>query len=180
MPQQQQQCSVNSQEWYLCPIPITIFCIFLFLFIYSLVAVYKCSRLIYDKNLEEKGVTINQVFSVYLTNIIITFVSLLILFFFLYRLLPKKLSEELFSDYLGIVVSLYILIISSMTIHLFSKTKDVTKGDINSIGGLALAFSCIAIIIYSLKIYVYMKYGAQNLSFKSLNQAVKKKKLNNQ
>jgi hypothetical protein len=103
-------------------------------------------------------------------------VSLLVLVFFLYRLIPPEFSEGVFNDYVGIVIVLYILIISSWTIHLFSKLEDTSVLDINIMGGIALALSCIAIIIYGGKIFLAHKYKAQNLSFKSITQAMKKNK----
>lgn len=174
--EQQQLCSVNSQKWYKCAFPVAIFSIFTFLFIYSLVAIIKCSELITDKHLEEKGLTLNQVFAIYIINLIVTFVSLLIIVFFIYRLIPKETAEGLFNDYVGIAVSIYILVVSSCTIHLFSRAQNTVKADINAMGGIALILACLAIIIYSLKIYVYIKFDANDLSFASLQQAFKKKK----
>lgn len=166
----QEKCLITSDKWYQCPIPITIFVIFLILFIYSLISVIKCSKLITSKEITEPN-EIKKIFTTYILNIILTFISLLVIAFFIYNLIPKDVVEGVFNDYIGIIIVLYAIIILSITIHMFSKLKEKTNvSDINIAGGISLAISCIALILFIARLVLaYKKMSFSDLLSKKKN-----------
>jgi hypothetical protein len=107
----------------------------------------------------------------------VTFISLIVILFFLYKILPESISESLFNDYAGMIFVLYIFIISSWTLSTFGKIKNIVQTDIQTVAGIALSLSCIAIILYSIKIALAYKYGT-SLNVKQISKAYSKKKDN--
>jgi uncharacterized BrkB/YihY/UPF0761 family membrane protein len=174
-----QNCSILSKKWYECPIPLTIFIIFIFLFVYSLVILVDCTAIITDPNYSEEkyGKTIQEMFNVYIINMIVSFLSLMVVLFYLYRILPDEYVEGVFNDYVGIIFSIYILIVSSWTINLFSGAQNVPKSEINIFSGIALVVSLLSIILFIAKIYLSSQIAKQqNINIKdvSLKKIAKK------
>jgi len=167
-------CNISSPEWYRCPIPITIFTIFLFLFIYSIVVLVKCTQIITDKHFDsdEFNTTLYDVFVIYIVNLVVTFISLIVILFFLYKILPESVSESLFNDYAGMIFVLYIFIISCWTLSVFGHIKNVFQGDVQVVAGIALSLSCVAIILYTIKIVLAYRYNT-SLDIGQISKAYK-------
>jgi hypothetical protein len=175
MSNSQQKCEISSPEWYKCPIPTTIFVIFLFLFIYSIIVLVKCTSIITDKqySTDQYNQTLYNIFMVYIVNLVITFISLLVIMFFLYKLLPTKITNSLFNDYIGMTFMLYIFIISCWTLHLFNNIKNINQTDVQVVSGLALSLSLIAIILYIVKI-ICVSQGI-GFNYKQISTHISKK-----
>lgn len=176
-------CSLVSPTWYECPIPITIFCIFLFLFIYSLVVTISLTHIITDKEFSEEkyGKSIREIMNIYILNLVVTFISLLVLAFFLYQLIPKDTAEGIFNEYFGMIMVFYIIIVSAWTISAFKGIQNMNKTGVNAVAGIALAFSLLAFVLYVIRLFLIKKVATQkgipqsSVKLKDVKQYIKKK-----
>jgi len=151
--QQNVNCSLNSRTWYLCPYLLVIFIIFLFLFIYSLRIVIKCTSMITDPQFSEKkyNIKLNHLFSTYIINLIVTFISVFVIIYFIMKAMPSSLGEFFISNTIGIIFVSYIMIVSIITMIVFLKVKNASK-DIIVFASLALIFSFIGLCFYITKL----------------------------
>jgi len=147
-------CSFTSNTWYKCPISVTIFCLFLFIFIYSLVVLVDTSKIITDKDFSEEKYkkSLSDIFVVYIINIVVTFISLIVILYYLYKIIPDKYVENVFNDFVGILFALYIIIVSSWTIQLYNHAENVPKNEIRGFAGAALFVSLLVIVLFIVKI----------------------------
>ena len=149
----QQNCSLNSKTWYLCPYLLTIFIIFIFLFIYSLRIVIKCTSMITDPQFSEEkyNIKLNELFTTYIINLLVTFISVFVIIYFIMKAMPTSLNEFMISNSIGIIFTTYIMIVSIITIIVFRKVKQTSK-DILIISCLALVLSFINLVFYVTKL----------------------------
>jgi len=149
----QQNCSLNSKTWYLCPYLLTIFIIFIFLFIYSLRIVIKCTSMITDPQFSEEkyNIKLNELFTTYIINLLVTFISVFVIIYFIMKAMPTSLNEFMISNTIGIIFTTYILIVSIITIIVFRKVKQTSK-DILIISCLALVLSFVNLVFYVTKL----------------------------
>lgn len=149
----QQNCSLNSKTWYLCPYLLTIFIIFIFLFIYSLRIVIKCTSMITDPQFSEEkyNIKLNELFTTYIINLLVTFISVFVIIYFIMKAMPTSLNEFMISNSIGIIFTTYIMIVSIITIIVFRKVKQTSK-DILIISCLALILSFVNLVFYVTKL----------------------------
>lgn len=149
----QQNCSLNSKTWYLCPYLLTIFIIFIFLFIYSLRIVIKCTSMITDPQFSEEkyNIKLNELFTTYIINLLVTFISVFVIIYFIMKAMPTSLNEFMISNSIGIIFTTYIMIVSIITIIVFRKVKQTSK-DILIISCLALVLSFVNLVFYVTKL----------------------------
>lgn len=149
----QQNCSLNSKTWYLCPYLLTIFIIFIFLFIYSLRIVIKCTSMITDPQFSEEkyNIKLNELFTTYIINLLVTFISVFVIIYFIMKAMPTSLNEFMISNTIGIIFTTYIMIVSIITIIVFRKVKQTSK-DILIISCLALVLSFVNLVFYVTKL----------------------------
>lgn len=149
------KCSVTGNNWYECPVPITIFTLFLFTFIYSIVVLINTSSMITDKEFSEEkyGKTLYDIFLIYIVNLVVTFLSLIVILYYIYKIIPEDYVQGLFNDIVGIVFALYIIIVSSWTINVYQKIQNHSKGVLFGFAGTALGLSLLILILYVYQIY---------------------------
>lgn len=144
---------LSGKEWYNCPIPVVVFVIFVFLFIYSLFALVALSKIIQKASNEdaqsfenEMGHSLKQYTQAYVINIILCFISLLVIAFFIYKSIPENIQTGVFNQTAGILVLLFIIMITSWNIHVFRliKSKSQETQSIVTISILVLVLSLIA------------------------------------
>lgn len=151
-------CAISSPDWYKCPIPISIFCIFAFIFVYSVVVLIRCSNMI-TSNTQSQNM--KEIFTVYIINIVVTFLSLMVILFFLYKIIPPDWEDGIFNDAVGMIFMFYILIVSSWTLHLFNHIEGIEKKEIQIFAGIAIGLSCVALVLYGSKHALAAKYGTK-------------------
>lgn len=151
--QQNIHCSFESKTWYLCPHLLTIFIIFIFLFIYSLRIVIQCTCMITDPQFNESkyNVQLNELFTLYILNIIVTFISVLVIIYFIMKAMPATINEFLISNTIGCIFVSYILIAAIITLSIFRKLQSSSK-DILIFIVLAIIACLIGLVFYITKL----------------------------
>jgi len=151
--QQNINCSFDSKTWYLCPYLLTIFIIFIFLFIYSLRIVIKCTSMITDPQFNESkyNIKLNELFTLYIINIIVTFISVFVIIYFIMKAMPATINEFLLSNTIGCVFVSYIFIACIFTLSIFRKVQSSSK-DILVFIVLAMIASFIGLVFYITKL----------------------------
>lgn len=151
---------LQNEKWYMCPIPLATFLIFLFLFIYACFVLVKCSQLIqkaeelgtdafeltYNKNL--KSVT-----QLYVANLVMCILCIIVLTFFLYKALPDDQHSGLFNEYLGGIIILFLFIIVCWTLSFFQTVHTPEREtSVIAVASIVLVFILIAIALYMYRI----------------------------
>ena len=143
---------LSGNEWYNCPIPVIVFAIFVFLFIYSLFALVALSKIIQKATNEdtqkfenETGHSLKQYTQAYTINIILCFISLLVIAFFIYKSIPQNIQTGVFNKIVGIIVLLFVVIITSWNIHIFRliRSKSQEMQSVITVSILVLTLSLI-------------------------------------
>lgn len=148
------------REWYRCPLPLMIFIIFFFLFIYTCFILIKCSQLI--KKAEEMGTDafeanynkqLKHVTQVYVANLLICILCIIVLTFFLYKALPPEQQSGLFNEYAGGVILLAVFVITCWTLNFF-QTVSHSERDVSviSTSSIVMVLALIAIGAYIYRI----------------------------
>jgi len=175
-----QQC-LAGQEWYRCPLPMTIFIVFLILFIYSIGILIKCSNLIREHSNEgdaafeaKYGKKINAFTQVYVINMIVMILSLIVLVFFLHKAIPVSRQALFFNEYLGALIVLYMFIVSAWTLSVFNSVKGQEEGATTGFTAVILVVSMAGLAVYGYQIYQYVQaypsQGAPNVPPKQQQQ----------
>jgi cation transport ATPase len=147
-----QKC-LAGKEWYNCPIPVIVFVVFVLLFIYSVFALVALSKIIQKAATEdaqtfenETGHSLKQYTQAYVINIILCFVSLLVISFFIYKSIPENIQAGVFNQAVGIAVLLFVIVITSWNIHVFRliKSKSEEMQSVVTVSILILILSLIA------------------------------------
>jgi len=142
---------LHTHPWYQCPFAIVLFLGFLFLLIYSIIVLSSTSKLLTDNAFSEQkyGISLREAMTTYILNIIVTFMTLLVLCYFLFQLLPPSITSIVFNQYLGGLFTLWILIVSSITIHTYQQVEHHSTSGVIGVSSIALVLS-VAILIYYL------------------------------
>ena len=147
----------HSKEWYTCGFSIFLFLSFFFLFIYSLIVLGYTSNLLLEKDFSSDTyhIDIREVMTTYILNIIVTFISVLVLSYFLFQLLPSHFLSIFMNQYLGILFASFIVAVSSVTIHYYRQIENFNTSGVLAISSIALVLSILLIIFYSIRIYLF-------------------------
>lgn len=157
---------LHTNEWYTCTFSIFIFLSFLFLFIYSLIVLGFTSNLLMENDFssETYHVDIREIMTTYILNIIITFISILVLCYFLFQLLPKHFLSIFMNQYLVIVFASFIIAVSSVTIHYYRQIENFNTAGVITIASIALVLSILLIVFYSVRILYHSKQNPKKRS----------------
>jgi predicted ABC-type exoprotein transport system permease subunit len=154
---------LEGQQWYRCPLPLTTFFVFLILFLYAIFVLIKCSSLIKEHSNEgdvafqaKYGKKITDITKVYVINMIVMILSLIVLVFFLHKAIPVSRQSQLFNEYLGAFIVLFVFVVSAWTLAMFNSMK-VNEGPTSAITATILVVSMIGLGVYGYQIYKYMK-----------------------
>lgn len=152
------QC-LSGEQWYKCPLPLTIFCIFFLLFVYAIYILIVCSQLIKEQSdigdiafYEKYKKNLHDITRLYVVNMVVLILSVLIVSFFLYKTLPPEQQAGLFNEYLGGFIVLFIFIVSCWTLSVFSSMHNHPNAPVGA-SSAVLVLSIIAIGIYMYRIY---------------------------
>lgn len=157
-----EECLAGT-TWYKCALPMTIFFIFVILFVYAIYVLLKCSSLIRehsqqgDAAFEEKyGKKVTDITKVYVINMIVMIVSLIVIVFFLHKAIPVNRQALFFNEYLGAFIVLFIFVVSAWTLAVFNtiKAKETIAVTITSI---VMIVALLGIALYGYQIYKYSK-----------------------
>lgn len=151
-----------NNQWYTCPFSIFIFISFLFLFIYSLIVLGYTSNLLLKKdvsNHEKYKIDTKDIMVTYILNIVVTFLSVLVLCFFLFKLIPSTVLSNIINKYVAILFACFILVVSSITIHYYRYIEHYETNVVISISTIALILSCLLLFFYIIRTFynVYSK-----------------------
>lgn len=159
-----QQC-LSSEEWYMCPIPLTIFIIFFILFLYAIYTLVRCSQLISEQSnigeflFEAKyGKTLKDITRAYVLNMVVLLLSLIIIVFFLHKALPLSWQVGVFNEYFGMTIVFFIFIVSCWNTALFN-SMTTKPNDIITVSSIILFVTLTAIILYGVRIYLETRSG---------------------
>ena len=133
------------------------------MFIYSIVVLINTSSMIVDKEFSEEkyGKSLYNIFLIYIVNLVVTFLSFIVILYFLYKIIPDDYVKGLFNDIVGIVFALYIIIVSSWTISMYQKIQHMNKSIVDGFAGAALALSLLILILYAYQIYATFQENAK-------------------
>jgi hypothetical protein len=100
---------------------------------------------------EKYNIKLNELFTTYIINLLVTFISVFVIIYFIMKAMPTSLNEFMISNSIGIIFTTYIMIVSIITIIVFRKVKQTSK-DILIISCLALVLSFINLVFYVTKL----------------------------
>ena len=155
-----EQC-LSGDSWYRCPLPLTVFIVFLVLFVYSIYIVISCTNIIRDYNSlgsdqafkDKYGKTLKDVTKVYVINMVVMVLSLIVLVFFLHKALPVSMQAGLFNDTAGGIILLYVFVVSAWTLAMFNQMKDKKHSTIAWFSAIILVVCLVAMGISAYRIY---------------------------
>ena len=178
--------TATDSDWYEHPVLLATFLVFLFLFVFSIYALTATGSLIKKSQdmtksqFEEKyGQSIAQIETAYVINTIILIFSLLVVMYFMAKLIKVEKTLVLINDYVGIVFLLFIIFASSYNINTFnSVTNSGTASSISSVSIVLVVIAVIGTLFLGLKTYRnhtkhYNKTGGQKTTSQSNGQKLK-------
>lgn len=159
-----------KHNWYKCPLPLTIFISSILLFIYSLYISSKISYLLTNKNYDQLisyDIKSSTLMYNYIWNNILIFVSLIIILFFLGKLLPNNILSLFLNRYFLLFSSIFILITTSITINTFQNIKNYDNHIIITLSIISLLISLLLIIFTFYIIGIDLYNNSHKISHKS-------------
>lgn len=143
--------SATDSDWYEHPVLLATFLVFLLLFIFSIYALTATGNLIkksqdMTKNQFEQqyGQSISQIETVYVINTVILVFSLLVIVYFLAKLIKVESTLVLINDYVGIIFLLFIIFASSYNINTFNSV--VNSGTASTVASISIVLVVIAVL----------------------------------
>lgn len=160
--------SATDSDWYEHPVLLATFLVFLFLFVFSIYALTSTGSLIRKgqdmtkADFEEMyGQSITQIETAYVINTVILIFSLLVVMYFLSKLIKLESTIVLINDYVGIVFLLFIIFASSYNINTFNSVKNSgTASSVSSVSIVLVVIASIGVLFLSLKTYRNHKHVA--------------------
>ena len=153
--------SVTDHDWYEHPILLATFLVFLFLFIFSIYALSATGNLIgksqdmtKEQFKEKYGQEISQVETSYIINTIILIFSLLVVFYFLSKLIKLESTLVLVNDYVGISFLLFMIFAASYNVSTFKNVQNSgPASSISSVSVIIIVIAIIGLLFLGLKTY---------------------------
>lgn len=147
-------------EWYECPISITVFSLFVLLFIYSIIiCTHNWKKInVYSSQILRDPKTLQRLEKLYMVNLVSCFVSFAVIVFFISRAVPLTHFMSVFNESLAAVLILFLIIVSSWNISVYNSDEmkiDTSNTSIQSINGAVLGIS-LAVVAGALGyMYIY-------------------------
>lgn len=154
---------LTTEDWYYCPVSIITFSVFVFLFVYG---IFVCANNWKAINAETDQVVIDtsklkQVQSLYIVNLICTFISFGVIVFFITRAIGTSQFLAVFNKYIAIAIILFLIVVSSWNIHVYSQI-DGDHNAVQTVNGVVLGISCVIVaVIIGMFVYAQMKAKAK-------------------
>lgn len=152
--------SVTDNDWYLHPILLSTFLVFLFLFIFSIYALTATGSLIAKSQdmtkqqfKDKYGQEISQIEACYIINTIILIFSVLVLVFFLSKLIKVKSTMVLINDYVGIAFLLFIVFAASYNVDTFNNIQNTNSSSVSSVSAVIIIIAIIGLVFLGLKTF---------------------------
>jgi len=102
-------------------------------------------------NESKYNIQLNELFTLYIINIIVTFISVFVIIYFIMKAMPATINEFLLSNTIGCIFVSYIFIASIFTLSIFRKLQSSSK-DILVFIVLAMIASFIGLVFYITKL----------------------------
>jgi membrane protease YdiL (CAAX protease family) len=150
----------TDSDWYQHPLLLCVFLVFLFLFIFSIYALTMTGGLIKnsqdmtkDEFKNKYGQDISQIEACYVINTITLIITVLVLMFFLSKLIKLKQLVALLKNYTTIALLLFIVFAASYNVNTFDQTQNTNASNVSSVSIVIIIIALIGLILIGVNTY---------------------------